>query len=509
MTDLVKEVVEALAADPAEFDAAVEREVDWLKAELDAGTFDNPQPIVGFEHELYGVEDESCRLTRIPRRLVDYMGFSEELGLHNAEMHTSPQPLNQYGLAAQETECRARLAAAVETCEREDIRLVSDGLWTVPPRDGSAREYLSDSVTIDGVRVATNMAENVRYHALSNAAAGVIDYEPGRRVQAPHLDVSTETVVLESLITSIQPHYQMPAAEDLPTYHDYALRAAGPLLALGVNSPFFPADLYDDVPAERVVADAHMENRIAVFEGVFNPREGPGKVRFPEDLETVTEAVDRIAADPTVAPILVEGSGRFDDAFCHLRHKHGSFWRWVRPVFGGPSRSGANARIEFRPIPSQPTVRDGIAFLAAFAGLMEALPRRNHPLRRLAWEDARENFYAAARDGLDAEMTWVTEAKGVTTHRTAIYEELLEQAHDGLVMSGVPETVATEYLAPLRSRFESGVTPARWQHRRVERRVDDGADLGTALHETRHEYVRHQSETVVEGAFADWPDADT
>ncbi len=47
-------------------------------------------------------EDDVHALMRVPRRLLGLMGFEKELGLHNAEMTTSPQPLNPHGLRAQE-----------------------------------------------------------------------------------------------------------------------------------------------------------------------------------------------------------------------------------------------------------------------------------------------------------------------------------------------------------------------------------------------------------------------
>jgi len=52
-------------------------------------------------------------------------------------------------------------------------------------------------------------------------------------------------------------------------------------------------------------------------------------------------------------------------------------------VFDGPTPAAANVRIEFRALPAQPTIRDGIAFVAAFAGFIENLPRREHPVASL------------------------------------------------------------------------------------------------------------------------------
>jgi hypothetical protein len=308
----------------------------------------------------------------------------------------------------------------------------------------------------------------------------------------------------ESLITSIQPHYQVPHAGDLPQYFNYALRIAGPLLAMGANSPFFPPDLYDDdVPDERILDDAWMANRIPVFESVLN--EHPeGKVRFPHDLSSVEEAVDRVVADDTIVPMPASTSDRFDDGFAHFRLKHGTYWRWVRPVFDGATRSAANARIEFRPIGAQPTVRDSVAFLAAFAGLLESLPRREHPVAGLDWNDARENFYTAMRDGLAADLSWITTNGEETTDYETIYADLFDHARDGLKLRGLSDTEVEKYLWPLRRRARHCLSPAEWRHARVEERVGDGESLEEAIYAVQREYIEHQRETLLEGGFADW-----
>ncbi len=496
--DLASQVKDVLAVDREEFQTRVEEDAEVIKEELSNGTFDNPQAIVGFEYEFYAVDGESKRLSRVPRRLLELIGFEKELGLHNAEMSTSPQPLNEHGLAAQEAEVKARLSAAEDRTTAEGMVLVSDGLWTIPPEGETTREYLRGSIEDDGVRIASNMSDSVRYHAMANTDADV-----GMKIDAPHVSLSAETVMPESLITSIQPHYQVPHARDLPTYFRYAIRIAGPLLALGVNSPFFPPDLYDDAPPEEIVDEARMENRIGVFESVLNAHD-PGKVCFPEDIESTEEAIDDITNDRTIVPMPVSRSDRFDDEFAHFRLKHGTYWRWVRPVFGGATRSAANARIEFRPIAAQPTVRDSIAFQAAFAGLLESAFRREHPVRHLDWVVARDNFYAAMRDGLDADLYWITNSGEETTDSDALFSDLFAHAKDGLQARGLSEEEAAKYLWPLRQRARHGVTPAGWKKREVRERIEDGESLEDAIHGMQSTYIDEQTQTLISGSFADW-----
>lgn len=511
--EIADRVREALNTDPEEFQRRVEDERELIKTELADGTFDNPQANIGLEYEFYAVTvpdssngrdaaGEAGRLRRVPRRMLSMIGFEKELGLHNAEMTTSPQPFNQHGIRAQRAEIESRLSAALECTRSEGMRLVSDGMWTIPPDGETAREYLTASISTGDVTIATNMSNSARYQAMANST----DYPVGLDLEAPHVSLQAETVMPESLITSIQPHYQVPQAADLPEYFGYALRIAGPLVALGGNSPFFPPDLYDEgTTPEDVLSDGWDEHRISVFETVLNAQNKPsGKVRFPADLDSIEEAIDRIADDAPLVPIPSEAGDRFDDEFAHFRHKHGTYWRWIRPVFDGPSRSAANARIEFRPISAQPTVLDTIAFQAVFAGLMAALKQVEHPVWNLDWHVARDNFYAAMRHGLDAELRWITNDGVETTDPERLYSDLFAHAADGLRSAGMPAEAVEEYLRPLRYRVHHQTNPAAWKRDRFRDAREEGADLTESIYTAQRAYLRQQAETLIGGSFADW-----
>ena len=510
-SELARAVRDVLAVDTDEFRAEAATDADFVLSALADGAFDNHQSFLGLEYEFYAVTDdrwhseadEEFALARVPRRLLELIGFEKELGLHNAEMTASPQPFNHHGLRAIESEVCSRLTAALDCSRPEGLRLVSDALWTIPPTGETARGYLTDSVDDDGIRIATNMTDAVRYHAMANAALG----DDSFRVDAPHVDIEAETLMPESLITSIQPHYQMQQAMDLPRYFTYALRVAGPLLALGVNAPFFPPDLYEaDADPEVILADGWHENRIAVFESVLNSATETDKVAFPRDLDSIEQAVERVVADETVVPMPVDRTDRYHDNFATLRRKHGTYWRWVRPVFDGPTRAAANARIEFRPLPAQPTVRDSMALTAAFAGAMEGLTRTEHPVSGLSWTAARDNFYAAVRDGIDADMRWILADGTETGDIELLLTDLLEHAAEGLRAVGLPPEAVDSYLQPLSWRVETELTPAAWKRQAVRAELDDGALFAEAIERMQRRYIDRQSETIIGGDFTAWPD---
>jgi hypothetical protein len=95
-SDLAAAVREALDVDPEEFERRATEEAEQLKSEVHSGTFDNSQSLVGLELEFYGADDQTDALRRVPRGLLETIGFEKELGLHNAEMQTTPLPLTTY-----------------------------------------------------------------------------------------------------------------------------------------------------------------------------------------------------------------------------------------------------------------------------------------------------------------------------------------------------------------------------------------------------------------------------
>ncbi len=507
MTDAPEDPVERLRESRElgyeAFSEPVREEAAVLKEHITSGTFDNDQATLGLEYEFYGVDRESNHLRRLPRALLTAVGFEKELGLHNAELNTGIHPCNAPGLEALLKEVEGKVYAIQNRARTEDIRLVSDGMWTIGPEENTTRGYLMEATHEEGLTLAINVSNAVRYHGFAS-----VPRSTSGRVDVPGATIDADSPGPVSLTASIQPHYQVPRAAALPRHLATAIRVAGPLLALGANSPFLPPSLYDDTDPGRPVLleDGWAEHRIPVYEGMMNPADDEPKVRFPRDVETPVEAVDRIVADPTIVPAEIEAGERFDDAFVHLRHKHGSYWRWVRPVFGGASEASANCRIEFRPIPGQPTLRDTIAYVAAVAGLLTAFEAGDHPARGLAWTTARSNFYAAARDGLTAELTWITAQGDRTTDTREALADLLETASEGLERQGFQTAEAATWLEPLRARLEQGRGPAEWKRQHVAAGLEEGLSLTEAINRMQRDYIAHQAATFRSGTLADWPD---
>jgi hypothetical protein len=89
------------------------------------------------------------------------------------------------------------------------------------------------------------------------------------------------------------------------------------------------------------------------------------------------------------------------------------------------------------------------------------------PEQRLPFATARDNFYATARHGLDAQVTWLDERKGPV--RTLLLEELLPVARQGLEALEIDRDDIDKYLGIIEGRARTAMTGAAWQRAWVAR----------------------------------------
>jgi len=117
---------------------------------------------------------------------------------------------------------------------------------------------------------------------------------------------------------------------------------------------------------------------------------------------------------------------------------------------------------------------------------------------------ARDNFYSAMHDGLDAELYWITNDGKETTEADELFTDLFAHAKDGLQARGLSDEQAAKYLYPLRQRARHGVTPADWKKREVRERLAAGETLADAITGMQRAYIDRQKETLLDGSFTDW-----
>ncbi|SEO20254.1 Gamma-glutamyl:cysteine ligase YbdK, ATP-grasp superfamily [Halogranum amylolyticum] len=472
-----------------EFDRRVSSQAASLREALAAGNFDG-EFTLGLELEGYAVDTDG-RLVTIPDAVFE-TGCQRELGQHNAEVNTPATTFDPAGITEQARSLNERVGILRDELADYDYRFVTDGMWTLGPPQG-ALAYLTAAHEVAGQQIPSNLSSAARYYALDAdiTAGGPVE------LSLPGCQRTFSSILVESLATSMQVHIQPPMGE-FAQYFTLAVRTLGPMLALAANAPFLPPSLYTD-PAPETVLDAGVELRVAVFESM-NVRE-PGKVRLPADIEHPVDAVDCIVADRRCAPYLrewVEDGPRegFIDDHWEFLHKQGTFWRWVRPVFGptGP-------RLEYRVLAAQPSTEGVIAFQALLAGVLHGLVVTDHPLAELPWEVTHDSFYAAARDGFDATLAWVTQAGERTNDPRVIYPELFDIARVGLRDRGFETERINELVGPLEERWATQTSPSVWKREQVRDRLDDGTALSTAIEAMQRAYIER---CCVNDPFAEW-----
>lgn len=436
----------------AEFRRRLDDETRLLGDWLAAGRLRSPQRCFGFEIEGWLIDREGRPAAR-NQEFLAAMGdplVVHELARFNFEINSDPQRVLPGALDKVHDALLARWQHCQETAAGLGIRPLLTGIL---PTVGSSDLTLA------------NMSPLQRYRAINDQVFRLRHGEPIELDIAgdEHLRHRHEDVMLEAATTSLQIHIEIDAAEAARAFNVCKMISAITVGATA-NSPFlFGRQLW------RETRIPLFEQAVAVGGSDYSKRVTFG-VRYTE--HSILECFEANRTRyPVILPDLMDSP---PEMLAHLRLHNGTIWRWNRPLIGFDGEGNPHCRIEHRVVAAGPTPRDAIANTALFLGLFEALMRSPEPLEELLpFELARENFYAAARYGLDAELRWLdgrTLALGEWLTR-----QLLDTAVDGLVAAGLTHGEAVRWLAVIGGRVERHMTGADWQIAWIERH---GRDFG-------------------------------
>ena len=418
---------------------------------LQDGRLEHGVTRIGAEQEMFLV-DRYFRPAPVSLPVLEQANeprLTTEIARFNLEANLTPLELTGNCFSRMEQELaglidRAREAAATQNA---DI-LLSGILPTLQKSD----------LTLD------NLTPVARYHELDR---GVIRLRGGPlSIHIKGLDelhLTHDNIMMESCNTSFQLHFQSNA-EEFANHYNIAQAITAPVLAAAVNSPLlFGQRLWQ-------------ETRVALFQHSTDERSRPQlarnqptRVSFGDCwlrnsiVELFHDQITRfrpiMIIEPNENPFEVLARGA-TPSLSALRLHNGTVWRWNRACYG-ITDGVPHLRIENRALPSGPTVVDEIANAAFFTGLMAALPHAYGDIaRRMAFDDAKMNFFRAARHGLDAQFQWID---GESHSAPAlILDHLLPLARQGLIGAQVATEDVDKYLDIIKERAQSRRTGATW-----------------------------------------------
>ncbi|MTV26482.1 glutamate--cysteine ligase [Nitriliruptoraceae bacterium ZYF776] len=446
---------------------------------LDDGAFETGRKLVGVEVEFHVVDTDGApaMINAELLRRIESADFQTELAQFNIEFNAAPHKLVGSVFREIEEELEASHRYAHRQAQEMDAHVVTIGIMPT----------LTDlDVTIQ------NLSANPRYHLLNEQileARGedlVVDIEG-----TEHLERSMSSIVLEAAATSVQLHLQVTPDGFARTWNA-AQAIAAAQVAVGANSPFlFGKELW-------------RETRIALFQQAIDTRTEElaaqgvrPRVWFGEAwISSVTDLFDEnVRYFNALLPLLDEEDPEEVLAGGGVPHlpelclHNGTVYRWNRPIYD-VARGKPHLRVENRVLPAGPTVVDTVANAAFYYGLVRALAGDDEPIeRQLSFAAASDNFFAAAREGIGAELYWPS--VGSVPASELVLRTLLPLAHRGLDLWGVDRRDRDHYLGIIEQRCLKRITGASWQVRTYRELRDAGQERRDALFEMTRRYLEH------------------
>lgn len=422
-----------------------------LERLLAEGRIERGAKRIGAEQEMFLV-DRALRPAPVAAAVLERLGslpFTTEIAQFNLEANLPPAFLGAGALSNLERALNDLVAAANREAAKSDARVVLTGILPT---------LAVSDLTLD------NLSPNPRYRALNDTLASWRDDAFHVRIDGlDRFEVRHDNVMFEACNTSFQLHLQVEAQEFAELYN-LAQAISAPLLAAATNSPL--------LLGHRL----WRETRIALFEAATDARSdgqrarrSPPRVRFGDGwvsesiLELLREDAARfpivVAAPEYESPFEALDAGRAPSLRALCAH-NGTIWRWNRGCYG-VTNGVPHLRIENRVLPSGPTVLDEVANAALFYGLMTELPRAYGRIDlRMSFDDAKRNFFAAAREGLLAQLSWL-DGRTCPAHKLVL-DELLPLAERGLSHAGLPREEIARYLGVIEERVRLRKTGADW-----------------------------------------------
>ena len=234
------------------------------------------------------------------------------------------------------------------------------------------------------------------------------------------------------------------------------------------------------------------ESRIAIFKQSVDTRNAQEmhdsvvpRVHFAKGY--ISSWLELFEDNSCYTPILPEAMDTPVEALHHFKLHNGTIWRWVRPILDGDG-DNYHCRLEFRVMPSGPTLVDTLCNMVFQVGLTEGLKQDAAALTRIPYESLEQDFYQAARLGLQANVSWLHGE--MDTMKNMLQQHAIPAAYRGLERLGIENP--QRWLNIIEQRVASGKTGADWIARHWEKYHDENALVQKYLEHARQNCPVHR-----------------
>ncbi len=373
--------------------------------------------------------------------------FTPELARYNLEINLDPLEFKSDCFSKMEHQLNLLLKKAEDAAADIKEKVILTGILPSIDYRAVQMEY---------------MTPRKRYEALADIISELRggDFELSI-IGVDELMLSHSNILFEACNTSFQCHLQIEPHEFTDMYN-WAQMLSGPVLSVSANSPLL------------LGKQLWAETRIALFQQSIDTR-GKG-YHFREREQRVTfgnrwiGSVGDVYKNDIARHTLLFMSDIKEDSLQILKKgqipelealqlHNGTIYKWNRPCYG-VTNGVPHLRIENRYLPSGPTVKDEIANLVFWVGLMVSLPDKYRDIQdKISFEEVKENFYKAAMWGIQSGMIWDGE---LMSARKLILNILIPMAREGLESRNIDSKDIDEYLTIIESRASGYLTGSRW-----------------------------------------------
>ena len=433
------------------FTRSLIQDIRALERMLSSDIFGEPVRHIGAEQEMFLVDSSMApapKSVEILKSLDHPKLLTTELARFNLEANLSPQPFGGSCLRAMHKELDELVELTRKGARMHDAEVLLVGTLPTLRKEDLGLENMTPMPRYAELNRVLRQMRGGSFHVVIKGV--------------DELEMEHDNVMLEACNTSFQIHFQVNPNEFAKLYN-VAQAVTAPVLAAAVNSPVLLRNRL------------WQETRVALFQRSLDTRSFGDharghrpRVHFGDKwvkdsvLEIFREDIRRfrvmIAGELDEDPMKVLARGGVPK-LSSLRLHGGTIYRWNRACYGISDDGRPHLRIENRVLPSGPTTADEIANAAFFFGLMaayvEKYPRIDEAMN---FDDARGNFFAAARHGLQAQFTWF--GGETVTAGELILNRLLPQAREGL--AGIDAADRDYYLGIIEERVKRRRTGSMW-----------------------------------------------